>query len=170
MEISYYQKMRNIERLSGHYKHRQYNLMEHSYMVAVLFSHFAVLEDVSYDIKTIDNILHHDILETVTGDLVSPVKYASEITAECWETIESELLKIHFQLDKYSDSKFKESFNELQHQLFKSCDYLDLWIFCKEEVELGNHTKGILEVIKNCERLIGGRFKWIVKYMSEYGK
>lgn len=168
MEIKYYRKMKLIERLSGTFKHRSYNLLEHSYMVAVLFKHFASKENVAYDINVLDIILHHDIVEVETMDLIYTVKNNSEVTKDCWEKIENDILKKHKSIERYSDPNIKRNLTLLQHSLFKACDILDLWIFLKEEVSIGNKSKNVLEIIKRCEEIITKDFRSINTYMAEY--
>jgi len=154
--------------MSGSIKHRSYNLLEHQFMVAVLFRMFAAKEDVAYNMQVFDLVLNHDNLEAITGDLVYPVKNASGKTRLAWEIIEKEIVAIHPKLERYSDENIKEGMTELQRKLFKACDYLDLWIFLKEEVALGNSSKDILGMISNCERLIPKDFKSVNKFMETY--
>lgn len=168
MDIKYYRKMRNIERLTGTFKFRSYNLLEHSFMVLVLFRHFASKEDVAYDATTLDYVIHHDALESISTDLIWPVKNFSKITKDCWELIEEEIVKKHHQLQRYSDKSLKENLTPLQHSLFKACDGLDLWIFLKEEWSIGNHSDKVKEALINCEMLITKDFKAITKFMAEY--
>lgn len=168
MDIKYYRKCKNIERLQGSYKHRSYNLLEHQYVVAVLFKHFASLEDISYGMPEFDKILHHDILEVETTDLIYTVKNLNEETKKAWNKIEEEVIKEHFQLRNYSDENIKMSLNEYQFKLFKVCDMLDLWIFCKEEMILGNRSINMKLVIDNCEKAILGKFESVDKFMKEY--
>lgn len=164
MDINYFRKCKNVQRLSQYYTHRPYNLLEHQYMTAVLFKHFASKEDVAYGMAEFDAIMKHDVLEVESTDLSFEVKHLNDITREAWETIEDEVLKNNPQLERYSD--MKELLTPLQHKLFKACDVLDLWIFCKEEQQLGNQT--LNTVIMNCENLIRGKFKSIDKYMGDF--
>lgn len=171
MEIKYYRALKNIDRLTGVTKHKNYNLLEHSYMVAILFKKFASIEDVPYTMVEFDLVMNHDIVESVTGDLSYEVKKATHKTEISWEIIEDEIIKIHPQLDHYSDKRIKSGLNERQYNLFKTCDTLDLWIFLKEEVALGNTTSRVMQIIGNCERLIakyGSEFKTITNLMQNY--
>lgn len=168
MDINYYRKCKNIRRLQGTFIHREYNLLEHQYMVAVLFKNFASIEDISFDFNVFDKILHHDILEVETTDLIYTVKNFNEKTKQAWQDIENEILLKHFQLRKYSDHSIKSSLTENQFELFKVCDLLDLWIFCKEEKTAGNNNKQILEVISNCENLILNKFDSVTKFINTY--
>jgi 5'-deoxynucleotidase YfbR-like HD superfamily hydrolase len=146
---------RNIQRMSGRFIHRSYDLTQHQWLVGMLFRHFALLDDVSHDINVWDIVLKHDIVETATMcDLIWPVKNLNEKTKEAWEVIEDEVLQINPQLERYSDKAMKEGMTSRQFALFKACDYLELLVFCKEEQAFGNQTKEIVEVIYNCECLI----------------
>lgn len=154
MEIAYYRKMRNIDRLSMMYKTRRYNLLEHQYMVTVLFRHFASKEDIPYGINELDLILHHDAVESVTSDLSWEVKNFNKIVKESWEIIEQQLCSKHFQLNKYSDENLVGGLNDIQYKLFKACDVLDLLIFVKEEISYGNKSLDIVNVLNNCFMLL----------------
>lgn len=169
MEIKYYRKLKNIDRMQGLPKQRNYSLMEHSYMVTVLFRHFASIENVSYDMCALDIVMHHDIVESVTMDLPWPIKNHNSETKLAWGVIEEELIKTHFQLSNYSDTNIKGSLTPLQYSLFKACDTLDLLIFVKEEQALGNNTKELREVESNCLGIfksIGHHFPKISKYIE----
>jgi len=166
--IRYYRRLKSVDRMSGTMKHRPYNILEHQFMVAVLFRMFASKEDVAYDMQVFDLVLNHDFLESISGDIVQPTKNASNKTKLAWEIIERELVAIHPKLERYSDENIKGRMTELQRKLFKACDYLDLWIFLKEEAALGNSSKDILDMISNCERLIPKDFKSVNKFMETY--
>ena len=168
MEINYYRKLKNIDRLSRMPKLRQYNLIEHSYMVTILFRHFASKEDVPYDMVVLDYVMHHDILEAETGDLPYDIKCMNDVTEHAWRSLEIEVSKRHHQLRRYTDVNIKEALTPLQFQLFKICDTLDLWIFLKEEEGLGNRSAQCLEIIATCERMIKGKFISVDKYMNDY--
>jgi len=168
VDIKYYRKMKRVERLGLSFTHRSYNLLEHSYMVGMLFRHFASKENVAYDIHVLDLVLNHDLLEVETSDLITTVKKCSTKTEEAWDIIENEILNKHPQLERYSDKKFKDGMTPLQHKLFKVCDYLDLWIFLKEEISIGNRSKDIMEIFERCTNLIGNDFLHVVRFMETY--
>lgn len=164
--------MKERERLSGVPHHRGYNLLEHGMVVGMLFRWFASEEDIAYDITIFDKVLLHDIAESITGDCPYPVKNFDSETAYFWDKLETHICGADSFLKNYTDAAFKEAFSPMQFKLFKICDYLDLWIFCKQEVAMGNTSKGLIGVIENCERLIDkiseGGFKSVKKFMKEY--
>jgi 5'-deoxynucleotidase YfbR-like HD superfamily hydrolase len=166
--------MKDIQRLPNTPHHRGYNLLEHGLVVGMLFRWFASEEDVSYDINVWDKVLMHDYVESVTGDLNACVKKFNGKTAEAWDIIEHEICEGDSVLFPYSDRVIKESMTEMQYRLFKCCDYLDLWIFCKNEVALGNNTQKIHSVMKHCNELLEkysdnwNYFKSIKKFTENY--
>ena len=166
--------MKEIKRLPNTPHLQGYNLLEHCYTVAMLFKWFAAEENVSYDMETFDKILLHDFVESVTGDLNACVKKYNEKTDAAWKVIEEEICNSDIILSKYSDKAIKGSMKELQYRLFKTCDYLELWIFCRREQALGNKTKKICECINNCHKLMAKYsdnwkyFKSIKKFMEQY--
>ena len=52
--------------------------------------------------------------------------------------------------------------------MFKVCDYLDLWVFCKEEIRIGNQDKNILRTINKCEELVSNKFDSVDLFMKNY--
>lgn len=166
--INYYLTLKNIDRLARMAKIRRYSLMEHSYMVAVLFRYFASKEDVPYDMCVFEHILHHDLLEAVSSDLPYDVKTLSQTTRKSWETIENEILKEHHLLRRYSDDNIKQTLSPRQFELFKACDMLDLWVFLKQEQSLGNTNKDCIEITQRCVDIIKGKFKHIDSFMETF--
>lgn len=140
----------------------------------MLFRWFASEEDVSYDINVFDKVLLHDYVESVTGDLNACVKKFNDNTAAAWDIIEYEICHGDANLLPYFDEEIKKTMTDLQYRLFKTCDYLDLWIFCKNEIALGNACKKIKMCLNNCEvalcRISNDfkDFKSIKKFMEQY--
>lgn len=166
--------MKNIERLSNVPHHRGYNLLEHGLVTGMLFRWFASQEDVAYDINVFDKVLLHDYVESVTGDLNYLVKHHNQTTKEAWDVVEKEVCGDSVVLRDYTDKEIEKQLTPMQFKLFKICDYLDLWIFCKQEYALGNRCRSLLECIHNCEIMIwditGGftKFKSVKQFMDQY--
>lgn len=166
--------MKNIERLSNVPHHRGYNLLEHGLVVGFLFRWFASQEDVPYDINVFDKVLLHDYVESVTGDLNYLVKNFNRETAEAWSVVEEAICGEDPVLRNYTDKALAEAMTPLQYKLFKVCDYLDLWIFCKQEEALGNKCNGVRGCIEKCEQLIDELtegckiFKSVKEFMNQY--
>lgn len=144
-------KMKDVERFNGTRKLQGYNLLEHSYMTAMLFRIFASKEDVAYDMNVFDYVLCHDIPETITGDCVHPVKYFNKKTSDCWQTLEDEILNANPSIRRYG--KIAEHLTEKQYALFKMCDILDLAIFVYREIKLGNTLPAMIKTWNKCHEL-----------------
>ena len=170
MRIEYYRKLKDVSRLSRVPSLRSYNVLEHTFMVVLLFRYFAKLEDVAYDMQILDRVMHHDILESVTGDLPHDVKHFNVKTECAWDTIEHEVASVsmHTEMSLYTDIEIRAMMSERQYKLFKACDLLDLWIFLKEEQGLGNTHRILHKIVLKCEELIKGKFHFIDTYMDEY--
>lgn len=171
--INYFLNCRKVDRLGLVYHHRRYDLMQHQWMVGMLFRYFASLEDVSYDINVWEIVLKHDMLESVSMDLPYPVKTLNKRTEQAWSLIEKEIVFENSKLSRYSDKNIKEGMTDRQFALFKVCDYLDLFLFIKEEMSYGNNCKEIIEVEQNCFNIFDSIFEKfsfpkIKKFITEY--
>lgn len=165
MNIYHYRRLKNVNRLNTEPITRPYNLLEHSYMVTILFCHFAKLEHIEYDAVVLEAILHHDILETITGDLPWNVKNHNANTQSSWINIEEEAVKMKDQFEPYTDQNLENVMDTPQYTLFKTCDMLDLWIFLQEERRLGNMSLACFEIMERAKKLIYGKFRSIDDYM-----
>lgn len=159
MNIYYYRRLKNVNRLGNEPISRSYNLLEHSYMVTMLFAHFAKLEKIPYTADVLEIIMHHDIMETITGDLPWNVKNYNIYTRDAWDQIEQAMTVMVPQLEPYTDTHIKEQLTPEQHRLFKVCDMLDLWIFLQEERRLGNTALPIYEILQRAKENIECKYK-----------
>ena len=158
--------MGNINRLAGIFTIQPYTVALHCYYTAILFQEIANEEKIEINTESIDYILKHDIVETITGDLLLPVKKHSESTKRKWEEIETEIVMDKYKyLHWYTDAEAEYSFNPKTFNLFKACDLFELYLFCESELDLGNLTSGICTVINNCENLL---LEFKILYISNY--
>lgn len=169
--VHLHRKMQNIQRLAGTFKHKSYNLAEHSFYVLQLFQMICEAEGVPYTAKDLILASRHDLVEAITGDLLYPVKNLSSITKECWSKIEKEVVKKYPVLEDYSDESLENEFSHPDlYRFMKAADILDLWLFCKEEEKMGNTTGNLGKVIVECENLLLYSYKTKVlqEFMNEY--
>lgn len=166
ISIYQYRQMLAVQRLSGTPKHRSYNLAEHCYFTAVLFAKFAEAEGIEYDLKVFQAVLNHDVLEIMTGDLLYTAKNLNSVTRVAWESIEAEIVKDNPEFDCVTDSQIASIMNGVQLDLFKVCDLLELFIFCKEERLLGNLNQRMKQVEENCDWILRQcHFKSVVDFI-----
>lgn len=145
-------KMLNVQRLAGHAKLRSYNLAEHSFFVAAYFIKMCNDLGIKTSSADVEVVLCHDWMEVYTGDLVYTAKNLNQVTKKAWEDIEEQLLNEH--QDVITDSQIRGVLGDLKFSVFKLADIYDLYIFCLEERDLGNHTESIFEVIRTCEKIL----------------
>lgn len=147
--------LKNGHRLFGKSLIQSYTVAEHCYYTGILFLMFAEREAIATTVKETIWVFQHDILESITGDVLLPVKSYSPETKMNWDKIENELTSGRYSyLNNFSDKNAKEFFSDEAWNLFKAIDLLELWIFCKEEQKLGNESKYLKVVIDNCVRII----------------
>lgn len=148
-------KMDNVQRLSSYKLIQDYSLTKHCFHTGIIFMDLARNLNIIITFEEIDFVFKHDILETVTGDLLRPAKNHNDVTEKSWAKIEEQL--VHFgctysHLIGYTDEYAEKFMSPSALTLFKACDIYDLYLFCLEERMLGNYT--IDEVIFTCQRLL----------------
>ena len=157
-------KCRYVERMAGTPKLRSYSLAEHQYFVGMMFldiaSRYEVPIDISY--QTLDIVFRHDMLEILTGDLRWTAKNLTEETSKSWNKIES-AVKTDAENKKgfrvYTDSEIEKLLSPIEYDLLRMCDTAELYLFCMEEVSLGNSNSSIYEIIDNCRKIVCSRLR-----------
>ena len=92
-------RMKYIDRWALMRNTRQENLTEHSHEVAVIAHALAVLRNRRFD-GHVDAArvallgLYHDLPETLTGDLPTPVKYHNSAIRAAYQAVELSLIHI----------------------------------------------------------------------------
>lgn len=147
--------MKYATRLSGMPLIQSYSTAIHCYYTGILFEEIARYEGIIITPLETKFVYRHDILETVTGDVLLPVKIHSETTKKKWEEIEAEMVESKYKyLQDYTDEFAEKYFSSLSYKLFKACDLFELYLFCTEETQLGNMSDGVWAVIYNCLNLL----------------
>ncbi len=137
-EFTALRRLRDVRRLAGFHLTRPYSDAEHCYYTGLLFLEIAKVENVPVSASAIEWVFTHDAMEAITGDLLYPVKHASDKAAEAWDVIETEASKKTQLFSSRTDAHAKSVMTDAEWRLFKDCDALELWLFCIEEKALGN--------------------------------
>jgi 5'-deoxynucleotidase YfbR-like HD superfamily hydrolase len=169
-QILTHRKMSSVDRMSTSLKNRRYNLAEHSYYVASMFEDFARAENLPYSTEDMYFVMRHDYLEAITTDLIYPIKKLSKVTSDCWDTIEAEIIKQKESefVNLFSDEDLKEALDPLLYHLMKTCDFLDLFLFCLEEAFLGNITVELRHIIETLKPIIlDSGFESVKSFVTE---
>jgi len=162
-------RMRDVRRLSGCFITRPYSIAEHCYFTGMLFEDIAEIDHVRVTRQEIHWVYRHDALEIVTGDLLYPVKNMNEVTQKAWATIENEVVKTYPSLLPYVDDEAVLWFSLRAWRLFRECDGLELYLFCKEERLNGNVVRNSdgSSVEKRMEAfLIHSKFKGVLALLQ----
>lgn len=141
-------RMKYINRWGLMKNSRNETLTEHSAETAMLAHALAVignkLYNKSYNAEKIALFaLYHDLSETVTGDLPTPVKYYSGELLNSYRALEKNakdklVEKLPAELrDEYADLVF-ENVSDTERVLLKAADKLSALIKCIEEEKNGN--------------------------------
>lgn len=145
--FAYISRLRLIKRWGLMRNTYEENTQEHSWQVAVVAHALAVIKNRLYGGALDENrvavlALYHDVSETVTGDLPTPVKYANGEIERVFHALEAEAVEeLTAKLPTELQGDFKQVLlpeksaeEELVHIADKICAYLK----CAEELNCGN--------------------------------
>lgn len=145
--FAYISRLRYIRRWGLMRSTHQENTQEHSWQVAVVAHALALIKNRLFGGNVDENrvavlALYHDVSETVTGDLPTPIKYANSEIEQAFHALEAkavdelaEKLPMELQGD-FRDILLpeKDEEEELVHIADKICAYIK----CADELSCGN--------------------------------
>ena len=150
MNYSFYafiSRMKNIDRWALMRNSSRENVMEHSYMVAVLAHGLAVIRrDILCKSADPDAAaacaLFHDASEILTGDMPTPVKYLNSDIMSAYKKVEAIAAeKLVTTLPEDMRNEYSRQLDEehnTQRDIIKAADKLAAYIKCLEELRAGN--------------------------------
>lgn len=150
MNYSFYafiSRMKNIDRWALMRNSSRENVMEHSYMVAVLAHGLAVIRrDILCKPADPDAAaacaLFHDASEILTGDMPTPVKYLNSDIMSAYKKVEAIAAeKLVTTLPEDMRNEYSRQLDEehnTQLDIIKAADKLAAYIKCLEELRAGN--------------------------------
>lgn len=115
---------------------RNQTVGEHSHGVAVLVT----LVEPNCSAALLKAALTHDFHERATGDMPTTAKWMFPALEDAMEKAEALWNKAH---------GLEYALSEKEQLILRFCDYMDLLLFCTEELELGNRyaTEGASNII-----------------------
>ena len=145
--IKYAFKMANVQRFAGSNLDAEYSIGEHSYRVALIS--MAICDEYNKKNKKKINMeevlkksLIHDMEETITGDLPSPVKRLGNLREELRNAgsflMKNEILKDSPSPDEYLKLWEEDKDNE-SGEVIKIADKLEGMLASYYEIKRGNH-------------------------------
>ena len=162
-EVSYIstysiRRLDNIIRYNNRLKNHTQTVASHSYYVT--YTMMRLLEEVDLPIDTkyrlLSYCLVHDVSEIHTGDLPHDVKAAypqlKDIVDECEKDF-------YIQTGMYNIIKtLDDDFQKIKYNLFKLCDLMDVYMYAKEELYLGNNSlemsRILTQSIEDCQTIV----------------
>ena len=148
----YFKRLSDLEtliRLPGKFKYFEHNVAAHSFKVTKIAQYLGTVEE--YQGNTVnwkslyEKALNHDFAEIFTGDIKTPVKYASgelkklfsQVEEEMVETFISEEIPDHFQ-NIYRERLQEGKDDSLEGQILSVADKIDLLYETLGEIQKRN--------------------------------
>ncbi|MGM0843834.1 MAG: HD domain-containing protein [Bacillota bacterium] len=156
----YFKSLSDVEKLvrcPGRFKFQDHNVASHSFKVTKIAQFLGTVEEQkgnAVDWKTLyEKALNHDYAELFTGDIKTPVKYASEELRRLFNEVEEEMI------GKFIDQEFPEEYQDVYRNRFKEgkdssmegkilsvADKIDLLYESFGEIQKGNPEPQFLEI------------------------
>ncbi|MEN6316212.1 MAG: HD domain-containing protein [Clostridiaceae bacterium] len=142
-------KLNNMGRWATDFMHQRTTVSEHSFYVAQVGQMMALIEEENGN--TVDwgrlfkKLLNHDVVEAITGDIISTVKHKNEQLGDMLNLLEKEVAEENL-LDNMEEpykGKYREILLEgkddtLEGKILKCADHFDAIMECIGEVKLSN--------------------------------
>lgn len=142
-------KLNNMGRWSTDFMHQRTTVSEHSFYVAQVGQMMALIEEENG--STIDwgrlfkKLLNHDVVEAITGDIISTVKHKNEQLGDMLSLLEKEVAEESL-LDNMEEpykGKYREILldgkdDTIEGKILKCADHFDAIMECIGEVKLNN--------------------------------
>ncbi len=179
----YFKSLSDLEtliRCPGRFKYHQHNVASHSFKVTKIAQFLGTVEEQEgheVDWKSLyEKALNHDYAELFTGDIKTPVKYASKELRELFSQVEDQMVKKFITTEfppQFHDvyrNRFKEGKDEtLEGRILSVADKVDLLYESFGEIQKGNPEPLFMEIYQEALSTII-EFKELasVKYFLEY--
>lgn len=179
----YFKSLSDLEtliRCPGRFKYHQHNVASHSFKVTKIAQFLGTVEEQEgheVDWKSLyEKALNHDYAELFTGDIKTPVKYASKELRELFSQVEDQMVKKFITTEfppQFHDvyrNRFKEGKDEtLEGRILSVADKVDLLYESFGEIQKGNPEPLFMEIYQEALSTII-KFKELasVKYFLEY--
>lgn len=142
-------KLNNMGRWATEFMHQRTTVSEHSFLVAQIGQMLALIEEENGG--TVDwgrmfrKLINHDVIESITGDILSTTKYKSPELSAALGIIEKELAEEIFfsEMEEpyrtlYRELLFDGKDDSREGQILRAADNIDALMECIFEVKLNN--------------------------------
>ncbi|MBF7017631.1 YfbR-like 5'-deoxynucleotidase [Staphylococcus durrellii] len=156
----YFKRLSDLEtliRLPGKFKYFEHNVAAHSFKVTKIAQYLGTVEE--YGGSTVDwkslyeKALNHDFAEIFTGDIKTPVKYASGEIKKLFSQVEEEMVEtfISEEIPERFQNIYRERLQEgkddsLEGQILSVADKIDLLYETLGEIQKRNPEPLFFEI------------------------
>ncbi|MGE5614943.1 MAG: HD domain-containing protein [Bacillota bacterium] len=161
-------KLNNMGRWSTDFMHQRATVSEHSFFVAQIGQMLAIIEEENGNVidwrKLFKKLLNHDVVEAMTGDIISTVKNKNKQLRDMLSMLEREVIEENLLASMeepyksiYRDILFDGKDDSIEGKILKCADYIDAIMECVNEVRLNNFVpfvdkyRLILSKLKNID-------------------
>jgi putative hydrolase of HD superfamily len=147
--LVFVRKLNNMGRWATEFMHQRTTVSEHSFLVAQIGQMLALIEEenggsVDWG-RLFRKLINHDVVEAITGDILSTTKHKNSELSAALAIIEKELAEETFfaqmeqpSKDLYRDLLFDGKDDSIEGQILRAADNIDALMECIFEVKLGN--------------------------------
>jgi putative hydrolase of HD superfamily len=142
-------KLNNLGRWAPEFMHQRATVSEHSFLVAQIGQMLAIIEEehgnkVNWE-KLFKKLINHDVVEALTGDILSFVKHKNKDMKRMVDVIEEEVADEY--LLSYMEEPYRSIYKKLmfdgkdktlEGQILRCADHIDALIECINEINLEN--------------------------------
>lgn len=147
--LIFVRKLNNMGRWATEFMHQRTTVSEHSFLVAQIGQMLALIEEENGAVldwgRLFRKLINHDVVEAITGDILSTTKYKNPELSAALSLIEKELAEetIFAEMeqpyqDLYRNLLFDGKDDSLEGQILRAADNIDALMECIFEVRLGN--------------------------------
>lgn len=142
-------KLNNMGRWSTDFMHQRTTVSEHSFFVAQVGQMLALVEEQNGGVidwgRLFKKLLNHDVVEAITGDIISTVKHKNEQFRDMLNLLEREVAEENLLSEMeepykalYRDILFDGKDDSIEGKILKCADHIDAIMECIGEVKLNN--------------------------------
>lgn len=142
-------KLNNMGRWSTDFMHQRATVSEHSFFVSQVGQMLALIEEENGSridwSRLFKKLLNHDVVEAMTGDIISTVKHKNEKLRDMLNLLEKEIVEENLLVSMeepyksiYRDILFDGKDDTIEGKILKCADYIDAIMECVNEVRLNN--------------------------------
>jgi putative hydrolase of HD superfamily len=142
-------KLNNMGRWSTDFMHQRATVSEHSFFVSQIGQMLALIEEENGNkvdwSRLFKKLVNHDVVEAMTGDIISTVKHKNDQLRDMLNMLEREIVEENLLSSMeepyksiYREMLFDGKDSTLEGEILKCADYIDAIVECVNEVKLNN--------------------------------